>query len=160
LAVTRRFVGADDGELGADVDGVALLDEDLGEVAGLRRRHLGVDLVGRDLEERLVLADLVADRLEPLGDRPLGDGLTELGHGDVGHYPCSPLPLKLSMLSPKLSESVGCGWMRCATSGTVASQFTASQPSMNSSVAHGTLSYSTGTASSPRSWFMTRMPSA
>src|SRR5207302_927544 len=32
LAVARRRVGADDGELGADVDGLAFLDEDLGQI--------------------------------------------------------------------------------------------------------------------------------
>src|SRR5690606_10906112 len=46
------------GEHGADLDRLALLDEDLGERAAHRRGHLGVDLVGRDLEERLVLGDL------------------------------------------------------------------------------------------------------
>ena len=45
--------------------------------------HLGVDLVGRHLEERLVPGDLVADRLQPLGDGALGDRLAELGHRDV-----------------------------------------------------------------------------
>ncbi len=73
----------DHGQLGADVDGLALGYEDLGDVAGHRRRHLGVHLVGRDLEEHLVLGDLVADLLQPAGDRALGDGLAQLGHGDV-----------------------------------------------------------------------------
>src|SRR5438270_98387 len=55
LAVARRGLGGDNGELGADVDRLSLLDEDLGQVAGLGRRHFGVDLVGGDLEEWLVL---------------------------------------------------------------------------------------------------------
>jgi hypothetical protein len=38
---------------------------------------LGVDLVGRDLQQRLVNLDLVADLLEPAGDGALGDGLAE-----------------------------------------------------------------------------------
>ena len=47
------------------------------------RRHLGVDLVGRDLEQRLVGLDLLADLLQPLRDRPLGDGDAHLRHDDV-----------------------------------------------------------------------------
>ena len=58
-------------------------DEDLGQDAGGRGGDLGVDLVGRHLEERLVPGDLVADLLHPPGDRALGDGLAELRHGDV-----------------------------------------------------------------------------
>ncbi len=45
--------------------------------------HLGVDLVGRDLEEDVVLGYRVADLLQPLGDRALGDRFAQLGHGDV-----------------------------------------------------------------------------
>ena len=60
-------------EEGADLDGLVLLDEDLLERAGDRRRDLGVDLVGRDLEQRLVDGDVVADRLEPAGHGALGD---------------------------------------------------------------------------------------
>ena len=76
---------ADHRDHGADRDRLALLGADLGDRAGDRRRHLGVDLVGRHLEQRLVLGDGVADLLEPLRDRALGDGLTELGKGHVGH---------------------------------------------------------------------------
>ena len=57
--------------------------EDLGEHAGCGRGHLGVDLVGRDLEERLVLGDSVADLLQPADDGALGDRLAELRHRDV-----------------------------------------------------------------------------
>ena len=76
-------VGAHDGQHGADVDGLALLDADLGQRPRRGRRHFGVDLVGRDLEERLVARDGLAHRLQPLRDRALGDGLAELGHRDV-----------------------------------------------------------------------------
>src|SRR5699024_2331669 len=67
-----------------DVDGVVDLGEDLDQGAGDRRRNLGVDLVGGDLEQRLVNLDGVADLLEPLGDGALGDGLAQLRHLDVG----------------------------------------------------------------------------
>ena len=47
--------------------------------------NLGVDLVGGHLEQRLVLGNGVTDLLEPLRDGALGDGLAELGKGDVSH---------------------------------------------------------------------------
>ncbi len=124
---SRRSAGRvrDDGDQRADVDGVALVDLDLGEEPRGGRRHLCVDLVGGHLEQRLVDRDRVTHLLEPLGDRALGDRLTELGHRDVGHQPCRLLPVMASTLSPNSSDSVGCGWMKCATSSTVASQFTA-----------------------------------
>src|ERR687897_700072 len=84
LAPARRRV-ADARQHDTDVDGVALLHEDLRQHAAHGRRHFGVDLVGGHLEERLVLCVLLADLLEPLGDRALGDRLTELRHLDVGH---------------------------------------------------------------------------
>ena len=67
----------------ADVDRLALLDEDLADDARCRARHLGVDLVGRDLEQRLVGLDRVADVLQPLRDGALGDGDAHLRHHDV-----------------------------------------------------------------------------
>ena len=51
------------------------------------RRDLGVDLVGRDLEQRLVAVDRVADLLEPPDDGPFGDRLAHLRHHDVA-WPC------------------------------------------------------------------------
>ena len=53
----RRRLLADQRELGADVDRLAFRHEDLGENAGRRRGDLGVDLVGRHLEQRLVVGD-------------------------------------------------------------------------------------------------------
>ena len=47
------------------------------------RGHLGVDLVGGDLDQRLVGVDAVAHLLQPLEDRALGDRLAHLGHGDL-----------------------------------------------------------------------------
>ena len=75
---------ADDGDDGVDRDGLAFGDLDLGEGAGGGRGDLGVDLVGGDLEERLVALDRVADLLEPLGDGALEDGLAHLRHQDFG----------------------------------------------------------------------------
>ena len=61
---------------------LALVDLDLEKRPRDRGGDLGVDLVGRDLEDRLVALDRVADFLEPLGDGALGDGLAHLGHDD------------------------------------------------------------------------------
>ncbi len=62
---------------------LTFLHLDLDQHAGVRRRDLGVHLVGRDLEQRLVPFHLVAELLEPLGERPFGDRLAHLGHEDV-----------------------------------------------------------------------------
>ena len=67
-------------------NGLAFLDLDLGQHAGGRRRNLRVDLVGGDLEQRLVAIDRVADLLDPADDRAFGDRLAHLGHHDgCGH---------------------------------------------------------------------------
>ena len=76
---------ADNGDDRTDLNRVALLGADLGQRPRNRRRHLGVDFVGRDLEERLVLSHLITHSLEPLGNRAFGDGFTELREGDVCH---------------------------------------------------------------------------
>ena len=124
---------ADHGDHRADVDRLAFGDADLGHHAGDRRGHLGVDLVRGDLEQRLIGGDGVADLLEPLRDRALGDGLTELWERDVSHVcvwclsdqPLKSRPVSESIVSPNSSDRLGWGWMNSATSATVASQFTA-----------------------------------
>ena len=77
---------ADAGEGRTHRDGLVLLNQDLLQRAGHRGRDLGVDLVGGDLEERLIDLDRVADLLEPPGDGALGDALAELGHRDGGRH--------------------------------------------------------------------------
>src|SRR5699024_5831563 len=62
---------ADDDEIGADLGVLVLLDQDLLDGPRDGGRDLGVDLVGRDLEQRLVDLDGVADALEPAGDGAL-----------------------------------------------------------------------------------------
>src|SRR5699024_1881410 len=74
----------DDREVGTDLDGRVLLDEDRGQGAGHGGWDLGVDLVGGDLKQRLVDLDLVALGLQPLRDRALGDRLTERRHAHGG----------------------------------------------------------------------------
>ena len=75
-------VAGDHRELGADLGRLVLADHDPGQHAGGGRRDLGVDLVGGDLEQRLVDLDPVALLLEPAGDGALGDALAQPGHGD------------------------------------------------------------------------------
>ena len=74
---------ADLAELGSDSHRFAFLDEDLRERPAARGRDLRVDLVGRDLEQRLVGIDVLALLLQPLRDRPLGDGHAHLRHHDI-----------------------------------------------------------------------------
>ena len=83
MRLARR---ADDRDDAVDGNRLAFLDPDFGETPGDRRRNLGVDLVGRDLEERLVAIDVVADLLDPADDRALGDRLPHLGHHDIGGH--------------------------------------------------------------------------
>jgi hypothetical protein len=49
------------------------------------RRHVGVDLVGGDLEQRLVAGDALARLLQPADDRAFGQRLAHLRHDDLGH---------------------------------------------------------------------------
>ena len=75
-------VGGDLGEHGADGHGVALGGVDLHDGAGGRGGDLGVDLVGRDLDEGLVLGDRVALLLVPFQDGALGDRVAHRRHDD------------------------------------------------------------------------------
>ena len=54
---THLARGADGRDDAVHGNGLAFLHRDLEQRAGGRRRNLGVDLVGRDLEERLVAID-------------------------------------------------------------------------------------------------------
>ncbi len=72
--------GADRRHDAVDGHRLAFLDGDLEQHAGRRRRDLRVHLVGRDLEQRLVAVDAVADLLDPPDDRALGNRLAHLGH--------------------------------------------------------------------------------
>ena len=86
-------------------------DLDLQQRAGDRRRDLGVDLVGGDLEQRLVDLHRVADLLEPAGDGALGDALAERRH----RHRCRPPPPDAGAGAARLrcgglgSPSAGCG---------------------------------------------------
>ena len=51
--------------------------------SGHRRRNLGIDLVGGDLDERLVGLHPVTNLLQPTQDRAFGNRLPHLGHGDL-----------------------------------------------------------------------------
>jgi hypothetical protein len=92
-AFARALAGLPhDGERSADVHGLAFGDEDLLDHSGCRRGHLGVDLVGRDLNEELVLCDRVAFLLEPFRDGSFDDGLAELRHLYLGRHQAEPSP--------------------------------------------------------------------
>jgi hypothetical protein len=71
------------------------LDEELRDRPARRRRDLGVDLVGRDLDDRLALLDLVAFGDVPLEDRALGDRLAHLGHDDLNGFTVGSLRLRI-----------------------------------------------------------------
>jgi hypothetical protein len=71
-AARHVVVGVDDGDLGVVRDDSAFLEQDLAEDTRIRRRHLGVDLVRDDLEQRLVLGDRVTRLL--LADALVADG--------------------------------------------------------------------------------------
>ncbi len=83
----RQWRRSRSGPRRSDRDGLTLLHQDLGQYTGIRSRDLGIDLVGRDLEDRLVPLDRVSHLLDPAGQRALGDRLAHLGHDHVylGH---------------------------------------------------------------------------
>ena len=89
----RGSVRVELGERLADLDDVVGLGEDLRDRAAGGGGDLGVDLVGRDLDDGLALLDELALVLDPLEDRPLGDRLAHRGHLDVDD--CRRLPLAL-----------------------------------------------------------------
>ena len=70
---------------GVDADGLAFLDHDFGQRPGGGRRNFGVDLVGGDLEERLVAFDALAGLFQPFGQGAFYDAFAHLGHHYVGH---------------------------------------------------------------------------
>ena len=78
----------DERENGPDLHRLTLLHEDLCDDSLGGARHLGIDLVRRDLEQRLVPLDRLADLAEPLRDRSLGHGDAHLGHHDLGLHSC------------------------------------------------------------------------
>ena len=78
-SVTLR--GIDLREVGPNRDRLSLAGGDLRYDSGDGRRHLDVNFVGGDLDERIALRDEIADVAEPLDDRAFGDGLAHLGKG-------------------------------------------------------------------------------
>ena len=58
----------------------ALFDLDLAQHARARRRDFGVNLVGGDLEQRLVSLDLIPNLLQPSDDGALGNRFAHLRH--------------------------------------------------------------------------------
>ncbi len=70
-------------EEGPDLDRLALGDEQFADDTVAGARDLGVDLVRRDLEQRLVTSNGLTRLLEPLRDRSFRHGDTHLGHHDL-----------------------------------------------------------------------------
>src|SRR5215203_4133378 len=83
LCGRRDLLTTDNRNDGVDRNRLAFLDLDLRQHAGPGGRDFRVHLVGRDLEERLVAIDAVADLLDPADNGPLGDRLAHLGHHNV-----------------------------------------------------------------------------
>ncbi len=94
-----RAVRADHDENGADGHRLALLDEDLRDLPGRRGRDLDGRLVRLDLDQRLILADLVALGDEPARDLALGQAFAEVGELELVRH-----RLILSARSPRRSD--------------------------------------------------------
>src|SRR3712207_2639550 len=123
----------------SDVGRLVLAHDDAGQHPRGRRRDLGVDLVGGDLEQRLVGLDPLALLLQPARDGALGDALTQPRHGDRYRHlsnsltacgtdqrtyacACRGLPARARWASPSASFWVGWACTSCATSSGKASQ--------------------------------------
>ena len=76
-------VGRQHGDARADVDRHALGDQQLHHDASGGRGHLGIDLVRRDLNDRLVGLNGVANLFEPAANRAFGHTRPHLGHYHV-----------------------------------------------------------------------------
>jgi hypothetical protein len=70
----------------AGLDRLAVLRDDLAEHAGGRRRHFERDLVGFELDQRLVAFTAVAGLLEPFADGRFADGFAEGRYADFGRH--------------------------------------------------------------------------
>jgi hypothetical protein len=79
IALTRLHLR----EWSTNRDLIVDLDKKLGNDPVGRRRHLGIDLVGRDLDHRVALVDEVPLGHVPLEHDALGDRLPHLGHLDL-----------------------------------------------------------------------------
>src|SRR5205823_3493294 len=76
----------DDHEHLADGTDVAVLEVDLADRPGARRRQLDGRLVGHHLDERLVELDLVAHLDLPRDDLALDDTLTDIRHVEIERH--------------------------------------------------------------------------
>jgi len=76
-------------DLGADGDHHVGTHQDRLEPALRGRRHLHGDLVGHDLDEGLVALDRLTDLLQPAGDGPLDDRLTQRRDDDLDVHSCA-----------------------------------------------------------------------
>ncbi len=65
---------------GVHFNGFTLLEFDFSERARGGRRNLSVNFVGRDLEQRLVAVDVIADVLQPFRYCSFRNGLAHLRH--------------------------------------------------------------------------------
>jgi hypothetical protein len=90
----RAFTFVQHAEQRVDLDRVAFLRGDLAKRSGGRRRHFQRHLVGFQFDQRLAVADGVADILEPLADRCLGDGFAQRGYADFCCH-CSVFPARI-----------------------------------------------------------------
>ena len=79
----RPVAGRDPRQHDPNVDRRIDVHQDLGHDAGNGRRHLGVDLVGRDLANRLLGLDPVSDLGAPGDDRTLGHRDAHLRHRHI-----------------------------------------------------------------------------
>ena len=88
LPADREFFAgrANHGDQGADLDGLAFGHPNNEQYTLCRRRDLRVNLIGDDLDQRLILGDGLARLLQPLADRAFRDGLAKLRHRDVGGH--------------------------------------------------------------------------
>ena len=82
----RRPPVADRAENSADGDGCALGYPDFAQHARYGSGHLNGDLVGLELDQRLVDFDLVAGLLEPLADDRFRDAFAQSRHANFRRH--------------------------------------------------------------------------
>ncbi len=84
LGSRRSAFAGDHRDHVVDLDGLSRSNLDFTQHTTGRRGNFGIDLVGRNLKQRLIARNFVAHVFQPARDGAFKDGFSHLGHDNVG----------------------------------------------------------------------------